>query len=45
MPELEVREMFKQLLSAFALLEMNQVVHRDLKLDNFVLHFPNLSEE
>jgi len=44
-PEIEVRAIFRQLLSAFALLDLNGIVHRDLKPDNFVIHFPNLNEE
>ena len=45
MDETEVWAIYRQMLSAFGVLDMHGVIHRDLKLDNFLLHFPHINSE
>ena len=40
-PEREAKKILKQIVSGFRHLYANQVIHRDLKLDNLLIHFPN----
>lgn len=42
--ELVAREILIQIVKGFEVLYSKKIVHRDLKLDNILVSFPNLSE-
>ena len=42
--ERDARMFLKQILDGLIAIKEQQVMHRDLKLDNILVHFPNMSE-
>ena len=45
LPELDARLILKQLVSGLLAIRAQNVIHRDLKLSNVLMNFPNLTRE
>jgi serine/threonine protein kinase len=41
LPERHARKIVKQIATAFDYLYSEEVIHRDMKMENIMLHFPN----
>ena len=45
LPEIEARLILKQLVQGLVAIKAHNVMHRDLKLNNILMNFPNLTKE